>query len=126
MKKIWISVSVLISVLLLSVCLFFTVLRWLDRDICAQNIGRRLNIDPTFSSILRYVRETDVENTPRADVWKRLEKLGPIRLVQTSEVAGDHVEIMVIDTCLHPMNRIYIHAVYTSDEKLKYIVGPDD
>jgi hypothetical protein len=111
------------SIILVIFCVFpifyFTGYRWIDSYVCPRVIAHRVGIEPSYLSIIEYIKTILTPGIDRTEVTARLSRIGQVKVWQNNVVFDNRTtdEIHVI-LCGNPMSRIIIFAHYSLDGKL--------
>src|SRR5918996_938956 len=92
--------------------LYMTIYRDIDREMCTNRIAQKLRIEPSYASIIEYIKTILLAGITRDDVYKQLQAIAPLQIEPIDNYAG-LLDKVTIKICNHPLNNLRFYAYYT-------------
>ena len=77
--KWWLFIVLLPALGCVFICLYFTVIRYVDQSICYNDIAKRTGVKPEWGSIARYIEGNVTKGMTEKEAIQVLERVGPVK-----------------------------------------------
>jgi hypothetical protein len=107
-------ILIILSILVITPCLYLTLLRQIDALICIPKISQRVGIAPNLDAVYKYVGEIIQPGLTKAEALEKLSRIGKVTTLFVDRLAnGNVVEEVDLSICYHPMNNIQVMIKYS-------------